>query len=850
MSYNPQKDAVVTSKPFGAIGFPIDSRSLFYDEVNFVRRAFLSTEEVLAYFDTPFKREGMFYVFINSTGELQPDGTILGGTRIAYWWKEGTADNQLTVVVEKGDKGDQGIQGVQGDNGWNPKTTIEVVNDRVLRKLIGYFGGEGVEPTLNVGKYEADGEWVSNPEDAQDFVGEVSQAALALKADINSIQQSIRVLSSEFTNSGKDYINASILGIAGTNYNVFDLTGGFNLLENGIDYVPITNGFRLTNPVGITGVYLMGDLSIINFTTKGYLNINLIDDSLITIGFTNSDGVVNNTDPDWRKFLSPVVAGQLYTFSANNFTPNANKNLNCYDVNGNYISGSNVKILTNPFDFIPPMGTSYFIANLKEPAIAVVPTNISLVAVGVETPLVYKMSGKGITAQRIDDNYANNDFVKGNILNNSVTSGGDSPNLINPDNISIGYVGGTGTINNVDTAWRKVRVDLLPSTQYTFSATSFNPTNNKNIVFFTAGGAFISKTEANTNPKTFTTPANTSYIYMNVAYTGDGDVVANVKLYELMINLGGSAIAYTPYLPLIITKIYGYEIPSSSGGGGGGGGSFETILYSELKDRALAGTLTPNYPIVVTGAPGNKTIIVTPKTTTSVSNRIDMPDEKFDFFELDLGNDIIKAYDNIGCVVRNTSGTWGFINDNDHVPKGFSAISSPNTSTLRLTYSKTYTNVISLIVSPDETYAKLGIFVGASAGLSVSDIKFGCNDLSGDIIEVSGVLTVVNNGFQSPLSAVSMNTTTGDITITHSEITNNSPNFLSKNIAHRAVLVSTTPITTVIKIVDNSGNVILSPNGINFSFSRNGVRSLLNSEMGVASTNFWINGIMLTEFKD
>ena len=108
MPYNPQKDAVVVSKPFGAIGFPIDSRSFFYDEANFVRRAFISTAEVLAYFDTPFKREGMFYVFVNSTGTLQPDGTILGGKRVAYWWKEGTADNQLIVVVEKGDKGDQG----------------------------------------------------------------------------------------------------------------------------------------------------------------------------------------------------------------------------------------------------------------------------------------------------------------------------------------------------------------------------------------------------------------------------------------------------------------------------------------------------------------------------------------------------------------------------------------------------------------------------------------------------------------------------------------------------------------------------------------------------------------------
>lgn len=214
MPYNPQKDAVVISKPFGAVGFPIDSRSFFYDEANFVRRAFVSTAEVLAYFDTPFKREGMFYVFVNSTGTLQPDGTILGGERVAYWWKEGTADNQLIVVVQKGDKGDaftfddfteeqiellqqpaldaavialDAAEVANNAKGWQQLTSIEVVNisgiDKTVRKLVDWFGGTGTKPTLNVGKYEAIGGWANDPDDAISVLSQASEISLALKAD-------------------------------------------------------------------------------------------------------------------------------------------------------------------------------------------------------------------------------------------------------------------------------------------------------------------------------------------------------------------------------------------------------------------------------------------------------------------------------------------------------------------------------------------------------------------------------------------------------------------------------------------------------------------------------------------
>ncbi len=87
--------------------------------------------------------------------------------------------------------------------GWTPKTEIEIIEGRSLRKLVGYFGGGGTEPTINVGKYEGDGGWVSDPLQAIDFVEEVSTAAIVyldnIKADRSDIFTPIPLTFSSLT---------------------------------------------------------------------------------------------------------------------------------------------------------------------------------------------------------------------------------------------------------------------------------------------------------------------------------------------------------------------------------------------------------------------------------------------------------------------------------------------------------------------------------------------------------------------------------------------------------------------------------------------------------------------------
>lgn len=83
-----------TNKPVGLIGKPVDARTYFYDEVNFVYRAYVSTAEVLTYLNTASDRVGQFPIIINTGGSLSA-GIITGGTNAEWWFKDGVADVNL-----------------------------------------------------------------------------------------------------------------------------------------------------------------------------------------------------------------------------------------------------------------------------------------------------------------------------------------------------------------------------------------------------------------------------------------------------------------------------------------------------------------------------------------------------------------------------------------------------------------------------------------------------------------------------------------------------------------------------------------------------------------------------------
>ena len=85
-----------------------------------------------------------------------------------------------------------------------------------------------------------------------------------------------------------------------------------------------------------------------------------------------------------------------------------------------------------------------------------------------------------------------------------------------------------------------------------------------------------------------------------------------------------------------------------------------------------------------------------------------------------------RACRELACVVRNSGAGWVFINDTDHAPMGFSAVSVVG-DTLRVTYSATYTKVLSMLGSVDETMASRGLSFGPSVGLGLSNFSLFMN---------------------------------------------------------------------------------------------------------------------------
>lgn len=70
-------------------------------------------------------------------------------------------------------------------------------------------------------------------------------------------------------------------------------------------------------------------------------------------------------------------------------------------------------------------------------------------------------------------------------------------------------------------------------------------------------------------------------------------------------------------------------------------------------------------------------------------------------------------------VIRRVGNSWIFLNDAGHASIGFTpTITEPSTNSIQINFDKTYSKVLTCIVTPDDTYAQRGIVFGASCGLN------------------------------------------------------------------------------------------------------------------------------------
>lgn len=74
----------------------------------------------------------------------------------------------------------------------------------------------------------------------------------------------------------------------------------------------------------------------------------------------------------------------------------------------------------------------------------------------------------------------------------------------------------------------------------------------------------------------------------------------------------------------------------------------------------------------------------------------------------------------LSCALRNT-GTWGLINNATHEPSGIAAVVQ-HLDHIEVQHAATAVQVSSIQVTPDETFAAIGLRAGVSVGLSLSRI--------------------------------------------------------------------------------------------------------------------------------
>lgn len=118
-----------------------------------------------------------------------------------------------------------------------------------------------------------------------------------------------------------------------------------------------------------------------------------------------------------------------------------------------------------------------------------------------------------------------------------------------------------------------------------------------------------------------------------------------------------------------------------------------------------------------------------------------------------------------GGAVRQAAaaGGWSFINDSGHEPWGLDSVALTGNN-LRVTYDFTAAEVGTFSVTVDESYAAIGLTVGASVGANISDIS-GFAPISGRIVTGTGGIQF--NSTSGNVTSHTVDQAAGTIVVVH-----------------------------------------------------------------------------------
>lgn len=189
----------------------------------------------------------------------------------------------------------------------------------------------------------------------------------------------------------------------------------------------------------------------------------------------------------------------------------------------------------------------------------------------------------------------------------------------------------------------------------------------------------------------------------------------------------------------------------------------------------------------------------------------------------------------LACAIRNTGTGWKFINDAEHNPLNFASVGA--SAKIRLTYSFTAKKVLSLVVAPDETFAK-DYDVGGSVGLSYSDLNVYAKPkvYGGKLVYSSGVWDSTGANFTSVTSGE------GTLTLTHNSVSaydDTDKYNISVNGVGCDVSISSVTDTGIVLAVGNLTD------GAEIYCTRSMPEALVTaSDVVSLGGNFWVFGVM------
>ena len=211
---------------------------------------------------------------------------------------------------------------------------------------------------------------------------------------------------------------------------------------------------------------------------------------------------------------------------------------------------------------------------------------------------------------------------------------------------------------------------------------------------------------------------------------------------------------------------------------------------------------------------------------------------------LNGGNSKLQIY---GGVCVNTAGTWALLNDASQPFLNFTSATT-SSNRLRVNYP-TVGKVISFICTPDETYAQNGISVGASVGLSFSNLYLYRDNIV-DYISWNGTAFTSSTG-----QVTSSQYAAGEIKLNHGTLIQ--PDTIQigiegrlasgKNaVNYRYVWETLGASQTIIQVLNPDGSEYTgaATTDMRFSFNRGGEVEIDAADSAISSSNIWVQAIM------